>query len=32
MRAMLEREGVTFKGELVDMTKHFWDPTKASSD
>jgi methylated-DNA-protein-cysteine methyltransferase-like protein len=26
MRKMLEREGVTFKGELVDMEKHFWDP------
>ncbi|HZK76748.1 MAG TPA: MGMT family protein [Candidatus Kapabacteria bacterium] len=26
MRAILRREGVTFKGELVDMSKHFWDP------
>ncbi|HWF43613.1 MAG TPA: MGMT family protein [Candidatus Kapabacteria bacterium] len=26
MRKMLEREGVTFKGELVDMEKHFWKP------
>lgn len=26
MRAMLRREGVSFKGELVDMEKHFWDP------
>ena len=26
MRAMLVREGVTFKGELVNMDKHFWDP------
>jgi methylated-DNA-protein-cysteine methyltransferase-like protein len=26
MREMLVREGVTFKGELVDMEKHFWNP------
>ncbi|HET6401815.1 MAG TPA: MGMT family protein [Candidatus Kapabacteria bacterium] len=26
MREMLRREGVTFKEELVDMEKHFWDP------
>ncbi len=26
MRAMLRREGVAFKHELVDMQKHFWDP------
>src|SRR5580692_9029148 len=26
LRGMLKREGVTFKGELVDMKKHFWDP------
>jgi methylated-DNA-protein-cysteine methyltransferase-like protein len=26
MRSMLRREGVTFKGELVDLEKHFWDP------
>ncbi len=26
MRTMLRREGVTFKGELVDMEEHFWDP------
>jgi len=26
MRAMLRREGITFKGELVDMEKHFWNP------
>ena len=26
MRSMLRREGVTFKKELVDMEKHFWDP------
>jgi methylated-DNA-protein-cysteine methyltransferase-like protein len=29
MRAMLRKEGVTFKGELVDMKKHFWDPHNA---
>ena len=27
MRSMLKREGVTFKGELVDMEKHFWNPS-----
>ena len=32
MRAMLEREGVTFKGELVDMSKHFWDPAASFSE
>jgi len=26
MRWLLEREGVTFKGERVDMKKHFWEP------
>jgi methylated-DNA-protein-cysteine methyltransferase related protein len=26
MRKLLEREGVTFLGELVDMEKHFWHP------
>ena len=26
MRRMLTKEGVTFKGELVDMEKHFWHP------
>ena len=26
MRTVLRREGVSFKGELVDMEKHFWDP------
>ncbi len=26
MRSMLRREGITFKGELVDLEKHFWDP------
>ncbi len=26
MRTILRREGVTFKGELVDLKKHFWDP------
>ena len=25
-KAMLEREGVTFKGELVSLEKHFWHP------
>jgi methylated-DNA-protein-cysteine methyltransferase related protein len=29
MRSMLRREGVTFKGELVDMEQHFWDPKSA---
>src|SRR5579883_1135521 len=29
MRSLLRREGVTFKGELVDMEKHFWDPRAA---
>lgn len=26
MRWLLEREGVTFKGERVDMKKHLWIP------
>jgi methylated-DNA-protein-cysteine methyltransferase related protein len=26
LRSMLRKEGVTFKGELVDMEKHFWKP------
>jgi methylated-DNA-protein-cysteine methyltransferase-like protein len=26
MRKLLDAEGVTFKGERVDMAKHFWDP------
>lgn len=26
MREMLEAEGVTFKGERVDMTRHLWTP------
>jgi methylated-DNA-protein-cysteine methyltransferase-like protein len=26
MRSILRKEGVTFKGELVDLQKHFWDP------
>jgi methylated-DNA-protein-cysteine methyltransferase-like protein len=26
LRGILKREGITFKGELVDMEKHFWDP------
>ena len=26
MRRMLTKEGVTFKGELVDMEIHFWHP------
>ena len=30
MRALLRKEGVTFKGELVDMEKHFWRPTKGN--
>lgn len=29
LRALLEREGVTFKNRHVDMTKHFWDPSKS---
>ncbi len=32
MRAMLRREGVTFKGELVDMEKHFWSPKEAVNE
>ena len=31
MRGMLKREGVTLKGELVDMEKHFWNPRMPSS-
>jgi methylated-DNA-protein-cysteine methyltransferase related protein len=26
MRGMLVHEGITFKDELVDMEKHFWNP------
>ncbi len=26
MRDMLESEGVSFRGEAVDMGRHFWDP------
>ena len=26
MRRLLVKEGVTFKDEIVDMTRHFWDP------
>jgi methylated-DNA-protein-cysteine methyltransferase-like protein len=26
MRGMLLREGISFKDELVDLEKHFWDP------
>jgi methylated-DNA-protein-cysteine methyltransferase-like protein len=26
MRKLLEREGVTFIGERVDLKKHFWQP------
>jgi methylated-DNA-protein-cysteine methyltransferase-like protein len=26
MRRLLTKEGVTFKGELVDMERHFWHP------
>ena len=26
MRWLLEKEGVTFKGDGVDMGKHFWKP------
>jgi len=26
MRKLLEREGITFIGERVDMKKHFWQP------
>ena len=28
MRRMLGAEGVVFKGELVDMEKHFWNPNE----
>jgi methylated-DNA-protein-cysteine methyltransferase-like protein len=31
LRLILRKEGVTFKGELVDMEKHFWDPSKSIS-
>jgi methylated-DNA-protein-cysteine methyltransferase-like protein len=27
MRALLERDGVTFVGKHVDMSKHFWHPS-----
>jgi methylated-DNA-protein-cysteine methyltransferase related protein len=26
MRSLLVKEGVTFKDEIVDMSRHFWDP------
>ncbi len=26
MRAMLKKEGITFKAEIVDMEVHFWHP------
>jgi methylated-DNA-protein-cysteine methyltransferase-like protein len=26
MRSLLVKEGVTFKGDVVDMAKHFWKP------
>ena len=26
MRAMLRKEGITFKAEIVDMERHFWHP------
>ena len=26
LRTILRKEGITFKGELVDMEKHFWKP------
>ena len=32
MRAILEREGVTFKEELVDMQKHFWHPDELEEE
>jgi methylated-DNA-protein-cysteine methyltransferase related protein len=32
MRALLEREKVTFKGELVDMERHFWHPNELGDD
>ncbi len=32
MRGMLVRECVTFKEELVDMEKHFWDPKSITND
>jgi methylated-DNA-protein-cysteine methyltransferase related protein len=32
MRSMLRREGVTFKKELVDMEKHFWDPKNSENN
>jgi methylated-DNA-protein-cysteine methyltransferase-like protein len=31
LRGILKREGITFKGELVDLKKHFWDPRALSS-
>jgi len=31
MRKLLKREGGTFKGELVDMDKHFWHPKEITS-
>jgi methylated-DNA-protein-cysteine methyltransferase-like protein len=32
LRGMLKREGITFKGELVDLKKHFWDPRSITKD
>ena len=32
MRRQLEREGVHFKGELVDMKQHFWHPKELKND
>lgn len=31
MRWLLEREGVKFRGEKVDMKLHFWHPKEKSS-
>lgn len=32
MRRLLEREGVKFKGELVDMEQHFWHPSELGDE
>jgi methylated-DNA-protein-cysteine methyltransferase related protein len=32
MRGILKREGITFKGELVDLKKHFWDAKPIKND
>ena len=32
MRALLEREGVTFIAEIVDMEQHFWHPSELGED